>query len=117
MSRVQDWLHGLGLDQYGEQFAQHRIGFDVLPELTDPDLEKLQIPLGDRKRLLRAIAGLEGNAKAAPEKQEIPGGLERRPVTVLFIDLTDYTHLHRRAGARTGSGGTRRARPRIAGVA
>ena len=99
MSRVQDWLHTLGLEQYAELFARHRIGFDVLPELTDPDLEKLQIPLGDRKRLLRAIAGIDGNTHAAPDKQDIPGGLERRPVTALFIDLTDYTHLTSELGA------------------
>ncbi|HVY07462.1 MAG TPA: tetratricopeptide repeat protein [Burkholderiales bacterium] len=99
MSRVQDWLQALGLEQYGELFAHHRIGFDVLPELADADLEKLGIPLGDRKRLLRAAAGIEAGAQAAGDKADIPAGLERRPATVLFIDLTDYTHLTSELGA------------------
>lgn len=98
MSRVQAWLQAVGLEQYGDLFARHRIGFDVLPELTDSDLEKLQIPLGDRKRLLRAIAGIEGDAQTS-DQQEIPHGLERRPATVLFIDLTDYTGLTSELGA------------------
>lgn len=99
MSRVQAWLQEIGLEQYGELFARHRIGFDVLTELSDSDLEKLEIPLGDRKRLLRAIAGIEGSAQAAPDKQDILHGLERRPATVLFIDLTDYTGLTSELGA------------------
>jgi len=65
MSRLSEWLGASGLEQYAGFFAEHRIDFDVLPDLTDQDLEKLQIPLGDRKRLLRAIAGLEGGGGAA----------------------------------------------------
>ncbi len=99
MSRLSEWLVASGLEQYAGFFAEHRIDFDVLPDLTDQDLEKLQIPLGDRKRLLRAIAGLEGHGQSVAREDAVPGGLERRPVTVLFIDLTDYTHLTREIGA------------------
>jgi len=31
---------------------------DVLADLTDAELAQISVPLGDRKRLLRAIAGL-----------------------------------------------------------
>ncbi|HEX7952826.1 MAG TPA: AAA family ATPase, partial [Burkholderiales bacterium] len=99
MSQIRDWLQTLGLERYGELFARHRIGFDVLPQLTDADLEKLDIPLGDRKRLLRAIAGIESVAQPAHAGEELTDALERRPVTVLFIDLTDYTHLTSELGA------------------
>jgi class 3 adenylate cyclase/tetratricopeptide (TPR) repeat protein len=99
MSRLGEWLVASGLEQYAGFFAEHRIDFDVLPDLTEQDLEKLQIPLGDRKRLLRAIAGLEGGGQPVAREDAVPGGLERRPVTVLFIDLTDYTHLTREIGA------------------
>ena len=67
MSRLSEWLGASGLEQYAGFFAEHRIDFDVLPDLTDQDLEKLQIPLGDRKRLLRAIAGLEGGGGAGAD--------------------------------------------------
>ena len=92
MPSIRQWLVGLGLERYGELFALHSIDFDVLAELSDADLEKLQIPLGDRKRLLRAIAGL-----AAPA--DVAAALERRPVTVLFVDITDYTGLTGQLGA------------------
>ena len=43
------------------------IDADILPELTDVDLEKLGVPLGHRKRLRRAISGLTAaETSAAP---------------------------------------------------
>src|ERR1700727_1066073 len=39
-------------------FSENAIAADVLPDLTDSDLEKLDVPLGDRKRLLKAIVSL-----------------------------------------------------------
>src|SRR5262245_66483250 len=59
---VRQWLHGLGLGQYEQKFRDNKIDADVLADLTDGDLEKVGIPLGDRKRLLRAVA-----ARAAHE--------------------------------------------------
>ena len=44
--------HGLG--KYAELFAEHGIDLDVLADLTDADLEKLGIPMGDRRRFLKA---------------------------------------------------------------
>ena len=38
---VGDWLDALGLGQYAQVFAENGIDFDVLPDLTDRDLEKL----------------------------------------------------------------------------
>jgi hypothetical protein len=52
------WLRTLGLAQYETTFRESEIDVDILPELTDQDLEKLGIPLGHRKRLLKAIANL-----------------------------------------------------------
>jgi len=48
------WLRSLGLDQYEATFRANEIDTDVLPELTEIDLEKLGVPLGHRKRLLKA---------------------------------------------------------------
>jgi hypothetical protein len=55
---VREWLRGGDLGQYEEKFRDNKIDLDVLADLSDGDLEKLGIPLGDRKRLLKAIAEL-----------------------------------------------------------
>ena len=67
MQQIGDWLEKLGMSEYAERFAQNRIDFSVLPDLTDQDLEKLGVVLGDRRKMLRAIASLEAlkNAPAA----------------------------------------------------
>ena len=46
------WLRSLGLGQYEATFRESEIDADILPELTDQDLEKLGVPRGHRKRLL-----------------------------------------------------------------
>ena len=51
---VGGWLRSLGLGQYEALFRASEIDADILPELTDVDLKELGVPLGHRKRLLRA---------------------------------------------------------------
>ena len=53
---VAGWLRDLGLGQYEGRFRESEIEADVLPDLTEADLEKLGLPLGPRKRILKAIA-------------------------------------------------------------
>ena len=53
----------LGMSEYARRFAENRIDVSVLPDLTDQDLEKLGVLLGDRRKILRAIANLEGAEK------------------------------------------------------
>ncbi|MCL5779014.1 AAA family ATPase [Limibaculum sp. FT325] len=96
------WLAALGLDEYAERFERQRITPDILPDLSEADLEKLDIPLGDRKRLMRAIAAL-GPADAEPEAppaEDTPPGFsdvtaagQLRHLTVAFIDLVGSTAL------------------------
>jgi len=38
------WLQGLGLGQYEAAFRQNEIDAEILPDLTDQDLEKLGVP-------------------------------------------------------------------------
>ena len=96
----------LGLGQYEEGFRDNKIDFDVLADLTDGDLEKLGVPLGDRRRLLKAIRGETGangfrslldrrrRAPAkAPQSFAPPDLAERRPITVMFCDLVGSTEL------------------------
>src|SRR5271155_5759232 len=95
---VGDWLRSLRLGQHEALFRENEIDAKVLPELTDGDLEKIGVPLGHRKRLLKAIANL--SAAVAPAKPTIPPPTassrdvaERRPITVMFCDLVGSTSL------------------------
>jgi hypothetical protein len=58
------WLRSLGLEQYEATFRANAIEADVPHDLTGQDLEKLGVLLGHRRRLLRAIAELNGRPAA-----------------------------------------------------
>ena len=100
---VGGWLRGLGLDQYEEQFRDNKIDADVLPRLTVDDLKDIGVSVvGDRRRLLDAIAVIAGAGRpadlpASPTKSAPSKGLqasaERRPITVMFCDLVGSTSL------------------------
>jgi class 3 adenylate cyclase len=101
---VGDWLRSLGLGQHEALLRGNEIDAEVLPELTDADLEKIGVPLGHRKRLLKAIGNL--GAAEAPAKPSIapPAAssrdvAERRPITVMFCDLVGSTSLATRLDA------------------
>src|SRR5579863_7981498 len=92
------WLRGLVLGQYEGAFRESEIEADILPELTEVDLEKLGLPLGPRKRILKAIAALSapGGTVAAPVAAPAPPPTatgERRQLTVMFCDLVGSTAL------------------------
>jgi hypothetical protein len=63
---IEKWLCGLGLQQYVTTFRDNAIDAEILPELTEADLEKLGVVLGHRKRLLKAIATLASLATLDP---------------------------------------------------
>ena len=46
MADVERWLQDLGLAQYARTFVENDIDLDVLPDLSDQDLEELGISLG-----------------------------------------------------------------------
>ena len=106
MQQIADWLEKLGMSEYAPRFAENRIDFSVLPDLTDQDLEKLGVVLGDRRKMLRAILNLEATNKSAPDiaveatASAVPVRLhdtaERRQVTVMFSDLVGSTALSAR---------------------
>ncbi len=97
------WLRQIGLEEYAGVFAEQRIDEDVLAELSDADLEKIGIPLGPRKKLLRAIqalgaASLSAAARADAGRPAAPEAAraERRQLTVMFCDLVGSTELSQR---------------------
>src|SRR6516165_131636 len=97
---VGGWLRSLGLGQYEALFRASEIDADILPELSEADLEKLGVPLGHRKRLLRAISNLAAaetsaarSASTGPKSHDVA---ERRQLTVMFCDLVGSTPLSAR---------------------
>jgi class 3 adenylate cyclase len=95
MENIEDWLNRLGLGQYAQRFAENYVDAGVLSDLTDQDLASLGIPLGHRKRILRAITDLAPLAGEGPGlvRQDNP---ERRQLTVVFCDLVGSTALSER---------------------
>jgi class 3 adenylate cyclase len=104
MQQVAEWLEKLGMSEYAQRFAENRIDFSVLPELTDQDLKDLGVVLGDRRKILRAIAGLKSTETVVPAPSPATeaaiarhqDAAERRQVTVMFSDLVGSTALSAR---------------------
>jgi predicted ATPase/class 3 adenylate cyclase len=98
MSTIAGWLEEHGLAQYVPVFAENAVDSDVLFDLTEADLQNLGIPLGDRKRMLKAIAGYQQSSSArtsvtAATVASPHSEAERRHLTVLFCDLVGSTAL------------------------
>jgi class 3 adenylate cyclase/predicted ATPase len=94
---IAEWLRGLGLERYAPAFNENAINWDVLSELTTDDLKEIGVAaVGDRRRLLAAIAALGGGAlraAPAPVRSSAPADAERRQLTVMFCDLVGSTAL------------------------
>ena len=118
---VGGWLRKLGLERYEAVFRENRVDSAILPRLTAEDLRDLGVTLvGDRRRLLEAIAALvreesgssasvdgpsaaraqvavkpvapaEAERAADTEPAELVG--ERRHLTVMFCDIVGSTEI------------------------
>lgn len=107
--RLTALLAQLGLESYLTAFRDNDVDDALLPELTSEDLKEIGIrSLGHRKRILAAIAEDNASAPDLPlgsdrsrtgtAAVQAPAGealAQRREVTTLFADLTDYTRLSR----------------------
>jgi class 3 adenylate cyclase len=103
---LEEWLSGLGLQQYVSAFRDNAIDAEILPQLTEADLEKLGVVLGHRKRLLKEITLLQAGAGAASDTRtphtrselHVPAivQVERRQLTIMFADLVGSTALSAR---------------------
>jgi hypothetical protein len=93
MQQIADWLKKLGMSEYDQLFADNSIDdVSILRDLTDQDLKDVGVPLGHRRKMLRAIAELSGAAPAAPQptveaEPKLQDAAERRQLTVMFTDL------------------------------
>src|SRR5215475_11473531 len=109
MPKLSGWLRSLGLSEYTKSFIDNGIDFSVLHDLTEQDLKDLGVLLGHRRKLLRAIAELDGTpsvgstpalsatAPASKSTDEVAG--ERRHLTILFCDLVGSTSISARLDA------------------
>jgi len=98
MKDIAEWLASLDLGEYAQRFAENAIDLSVIRDLTENDLEKLGVLLGHRRKMLRAIAELQGEAASKPQTSAEPGRdrAERRQLTVMFCDLVGSTALSAR---------------------
>src|SRR6516164_6516868 len=99
------WLRGLGLEEYEPAFRDNRVDAAILPMLTAEDFKDIGIAaVGDRRKLLEAIAALREGIAPLPAREQSPEALgsapvsqpERRQVTVMFADLVGSTALSAR---------------------
>ncbi|SIO66897.1 SAM domain (Sterile alpha motif) [Bradyrhizobium erythrophlei] len=102
---VGGWLRKLGLGHYEAAFRENKIDDTVLPSLTAEDVKDLGVGfVGDRRKLLDAIAALRAGAIAPTPLSDAPlatdkaakDSAERRQVTVMFSDLVGSTALSAR---------------------
>src|SRR5262249_2241077 len=87
MKGITEWLASIGLSEYAQRFADNAIELSVLRDLTEQDLKDLGVLLGHRRKMLRAIAELEGTALAPTETatESTPqDAAERRHLTVMI---------------------------------
>jgi hypothetical protein len=100
MQQIADWLKKLGMSEYADRFVENRVDLSVLADLTDQNLEKLGVLLGDRRKMQRAIRDLS-NASIAVTASSTPvapeptrrDDAERRQLTVVFTDFVGSTAL------------------------
>jgi class 3 adenylate cyclase len=128
MPDLRNWLKACGLEPLAGVLAANDVDLDILPDLTEQDLEKLGISLGHRRKLMRAVATLRDvpagarmptEATAAPRESAGPAGApeaQRRQVTVLFSDLVGSTALATALDPEDMSGLIRRYQDACAGA-
>ncbi len=104
-----NWLERIGLGEYIEAFAENAIDFRTLHILAEDDLKALGLKLGHRRLLQQSIKNLSSDVGQLSELQSASAtytpdkdtGLsawerqpsERKPVTILFADITGSTAL------------------------
>jgi class 3 adenylate cyclase len=89
MHDLRTWLDSVGLAACGDVLEQHDVDLDILAALSDSDLERMGLSLGQRRKLMRAAAARAGGAADAKRA-------ERRQITVIFCDLAGSTALSAR---------------------
>jgi len=95
---ITQWLAAIGEAKYAKLLISQEISLDMLPDLTEDDIMELALPVGPRRRILKALGkpkvtptaitpALDQDYGASPWT---PDQAERRQITVLFCDLVEF---------------------------
>lgn len=93
---IGDWLEQNGLGKYASVFVEYEIDLIALPEITDGDLREMGLPIGPRRKLLKAARDFVSHDSAGDPADSSPSpkvDAERRQITVMFCDLVGSTAL------------------------
>jgi hypothetical protein len=82
MTPFATWLAEIGLGTHEVVFASNKIDFDVIRSLSDADLRELGLVLGDRRRLLQAVAKLGERRMAETATPMVAPGPFRPPPAI-----------------------------------
>ncbi|SET49854.1 ATP-binding protein [Oceanicella actignis] len=98
--RLSEFLSRIGLERLRDRLAAEDVDMSVLPLLDEEDLKGLGLNLGERKRLLRAVAELGARAEggAPPRDDALAGAVQLRRLSVLFCDMVGATRLGEELG-------------------
>ena len=69
---ISDWLEQNGLGKYASAFGENEIDFIALPEITEDDLREMGLPIGSRRKLLKAIRDLIDTDRAIDPGKSSP---------------------------------------------
>lgn len=93
---LEHWLSSHQLAHLLPVFRLHQVDLDVLFELGQADLTEMGLALGDRKRVVMAIARSTDHAETSQlhlTANASTTAAERRQITVLFCDLVGSSRL------------------------
>jgi len=96
---IAEWLRGLGLGQYEPAFRDNRVDGSMLANLTAEDRKEIAVvPVGDRRKLLEAIAALraEGAASSPAAAAPAAAGASRSGRMTCCLDATVQRSASRR---------------------
>lgn len=100
MTDIAVWLESRGLGHLVDLFKENDIDCEVVLQLTDGDLRDLGLSVGNRRKLLSAIARESSKPKLVETQgasiAASAGTPEWRQLTLMFCDLVDSTALSHR---------------------
>ena len=73
MQQIADWLEKLGMSEYAQRFAENDIDVEVLSELTDKDFDRLDVSIGHRRKIMRAIREFAASPVLAVTEPSVSG--------------------------------------------